>query len=165
MSREYRMKGNSGTWEEIPDNNGLNIEILDCEEDDVAYDAAGEIIAGSGNKWNVDGETGYPVNHLGTKKEPVTHTLDKEKLTGNKVTWSGSLVTLYTARYLRWYYGQSVDEVTETRLDTAIRSISNVIRLTDGVEFGLEVFNHNGCLLYTSPSPRDQRGYRMPSSA
>ena len=23
----------------------------------------------------------------------------------------------------------------------------------------------NNCLLYTSPSPRDQRGYRMPSSA
>ena len=25
--------------------------------------------------------------------------------------------------------------------------------------------NWVGCLLYTSPSPRDQRGYRMPSSA
>ena len=25
--------------------------------------------------------------------------------------------------------------------------------------------NHVGCLLYTSPSPRDQRGSRMPSSA
>ena len=24
---------------------------------------------------------------------------------------------------------------------------------------------HSNCLLYTSPSPRDQRGYRMPSSA
>ena len=24
---------------------------------------------------------------------------------------------------------------------------------------------YNGCLLYTSPSPRDQRGTRMPSSA
>ena len=24
---------------------------------------------------------------------------------------------------------------------------------------------HNDCLLYTSPSPRDQRGSRMPSSA
>ena len=24
---------------------------------------------------------------------------------------------------------------------------------------------HSGCLLYTSPSPRDQRGSRMPSSA
>ena len=26
-------------------------------------------------------------------------------------------------------------------------------------------FYHNGCLLYTSPSPRDQRGSRMPSWA
>ena len=25
--------------------------------------------------------------------------------------------------------------------------------------------NHKSCLLYTSPSPRDQRGSRMPSSA
>ena len=25
--------------------------------------------------------------------------------------------------------------------------------------------SHNTCLLYTSPSPRDQRGSRMPSSA
>ena len=25
--------------------------------------------------------------------------------------------------------------------------------------------NHDNCLLYTSPSPRDQRGSRMPSSA
>ena len=28
-----------------------------------------------------------------------------------------------------------------------------------------EVDAHKGCLLYTSPSPRDQRGSRMPSSA
>ena len=27
------------------------------------------------------------------------------------------------------------------------------------------VVNHDICLLYTSPSPRDQRGSRMPSSA
>ena len=27
------------------------------------------------------------------------------------------------------------------------------------------ITNINGCLLYTSPSPRDQRGSRMPSSA
>ena len=38
---------------------------------------------------------------------------------------------------------------------------------------GVKVFRHNApssipvgsCLLYTSPSPRDQRGSRMPSSA
>ena len=30
---------------------------------------------------------------------------------------------------------------------------------------GLSGKNFNYCLLYTSPSPRDQRGSRMPSSA
>ena len=30
-----------------------------------------------------------------------------------------------------------------------------------GIDKGLDIF----CLLYTSPSPRDQRGSRMPSSA
>ena len=33
----------------------------------------------------------------------------------------------------------------------------------DHTHFELEKFK--GCLLYTSPSPRDQRGSRMPSSA
>ena len=33
------------------------------------------------------------------------------------------------------------------------------------VWFGLFVAASIFCLLYTSPSPRDQRGYRMPSSA
>ena len=28
-----------------------------------------------------------------------------------------------------------------------------------------EFFPHNACLLYTSPSPRDPKTYRMPSSA
>ena len=31
--------------------------------------------------------------------------------------------------------------------------------------FYLQKEDHLGCLLYTSPSPRDQRGSRMPSSA
>ena len=32
-------------------------------------------------------------------------------------------------------------------------------------ELGYDETMHNVCLLYTSPSPRDQRGSRMPSSA
>ena len=34
-----------------------------------------------------------------------------------------------------------------------------------GLQELLEVGGGTGCLLYTSPSPRDQRGSRMPSSA
>ena len=32
-------------------------------------------------------------------------------------------------------------------------------------ERGITILAKNTCLLYTSPSPRDQRGSRMPSSA
>ena len=41
-----------------------------------------------------------------------------------------------------------------------------LIAMKNGVEIPSTVFNYVGiCLLYTSPSPRDQRGSRMPSSA
>ena len=35
----------------------------------------------------------------------------------------------------------------------------------EGVEYKLSLLPSGICLLYTSPSPRDQRGSRMPSSA
>ena len=37
------------------------------------------------------------------------------------------------------------------------------MELTD--EEAVNLLNDSSCLLYTSPSPRDQRGSRMPSSA
>ena len=41
-----------------------------------------------------------------------------------------------------------------------------LIELPDGVMAGIDTAVPNRvCLLYTSPSPRDQRGPRMPSSA
>ncbi len=132
--REYTVKGNSGTWEEIPDNNGLNIEVLDCEEDVPTDDNLGSLK-------NIDSlPEGYPADNLGTKKDPVYHTTDTGKL---NVTWTGSLVTLYTANYLRWYHSALKDKITESRFETAIRSITNVIETTDGIEFGLEIFNYN----------------------
>ena len=36
---------------------------------------------------------------------------------------------------------------------------------TEAIDTILEVAQYKDCLLYTSPSPRDQRGSRMPSSA
>ena len=37
--------------------------------------------------------------------------------------------------------------------------------VVDGEVFKLSIMPSGICLLYTSPSPRDQRGSRMPSSA
>ena len=54
------------------------------------------------------------------------------------------------------------------------RLTKQAVNAVDGNERGsvlssiLQLFwdaRKKGCLLYTSPSPRDQRGYRMPSSA
>lgn len=132
--REYNIKGNSGTWDEIPDNNGLNIEVLDCEDDVKTAD-------NPGNQTNIASlPLGYPADNLGTKADPVYHTTDINK---SKINWSGPLVTLYTAKYLRWYHSSVVGDIEESRFETAIRSITNVIETTDGIEFGLEIFNDN----------------------
>ena len=46
---------------------------------------------------------------------------------------------------------------------SAIGVIDHVI--SDVMQPSFDSVNGNDCLLYTSPSPRDQRGSRMPSSA
>ncbi|MCI2283141.1 hypothetical protein L3081_06705 [Colwellia sp. MSW7] len=132
--REYNIKGNSGTWDELPDNNGLNIKVIDCEEDVKTDDNPGSVE-------NISSlPKGYPADNLGTKAAPVYHTTDESEL---NVSWSGPRVTLYTAKYLRWHHSTTVGDIWETRFETAVRSITNVIESTDGVDFGLEVFNYN----------------------
>ena len=44
-------------------------------------------------------------------------------------------------------------------------SFTDARAATDGQQLYLRMFNANGCLLYTSPSPRDATLSRMPSSA
>ena len=47
-----------------------------------------------------------------------------------------------------------------------VKAYKNVrIKQGDSVAMRSRYAEYNGCLLYTSPSPRDQRGSRMPSSA
>ena len=43
--------------------------------------------------------------------------------------------------------------------------VSNPKTIKIDAEVKPPVAKYGGCLLYTSPSPRDQRGSRMPSSA
>ena len=57
-----------------------------------------------------------------------------------------------------------VEALTELDAKKEIKSLSMEIRIADAQYYGDDnpVLT---CLLYTSPSPRDQRGSRMPSSA
>ncbi|MDX2367717.1 MAG: PilC/PilY family type IV pilus protein [Colwellia sp.] len=128
--REYGYSGNTGSWKELPENNGLNIEVLDCEEDITNPDDTNILPL----------PLGYPIDGSGSKQNPVYHT---PNLPDAKKDWTGNYVTLYTANYLRWYHGQSVGEVSESKLETAQKSISTVINTTPFVEFGLEIFNYD----------------------
>ena len=59
--------------------------------------------------------------------------------------------------------GQS-DVTTQRKEDDKVKILSGVFEgKTTGTPIGLIIFND--CLLYTSPSPRDKRQSRMPSSA
>ena len=87
--------------------------------------------------------------------------------------------TLYDFRY--WTAPDHTRIVIDTEEDTlfSISEDNNYIILSvDDAEVLSETFSHiffedkrikktriKRCLLYTSPSPRDQRGSRMPSSA
>ena len=44
-------------------------------------------------------------------------------------------------------------------------SVRSFLGLCNQLAFFIPDYQHHTCLLYTSPSPRDQRGSRMPSSA
>tara|TARA_R110000737_G_scaffold329143_2_gene344141 strand:- start:4841 stop:8410 length:3570 start_codon:yes stop_codon:yes gene_type:complete len=128
--REYSFKGASGSWNEIPDNNGANIEVIDCE-DDVLREEPKNIASLA---------EGYPINYVGDKQNPIYHT--PVKLTSN-VNWSGQFVTLYTDNYLRWHHGETIAQTLTSRMEIAQSSIANVVKSAPSVDFGLQVFNLN----------------------
>ena len=85
----------------------------------------------------------------------------------NEKTWKGKLVSsLGGDRFKIIYFGKLMSGLIArtVELPQLVFAIdietSEKILLFDG-----SIHGYNGCLLYTSPSPRDQRGSRMPSSA
>ena len=60
-----------------------------------------------------------------------------------------------------WNQANSRESLLHQFMVTALRSSGKMERVTEHLRERLGL----ACLLYTSPSPRDQRGSRMPSSA
>ncbi len=137
--REYSFKGNSGSWQEIPDNNGGNINVVDCQDDVIALNDKNAGVKKSNGSVSTLSD-GYPVDGKGNKGSPVYHAASA---TDSNVSWSGPLVTLYTDNYLRWHQSSIINNELKSRLDIAKESVINLIYSSPYVDFGLQVFNYN----------------------
>ena len=84
-------------------------------------------------------------------RKPVIEALHDDSLTFDKILLSEKArgPEIDTINGMAASRRISIEEVAEVKVTAVARSARH----------------HQGCLLYTSPSPRDQRGSRMPSSA
>ena len=102
---------------------------------------------------SVDGSSNITLNQSITMASGKT--LPAASLTGDLPAISGANLTGVSAgkvlqvKYAYWF-------------PTSHHTITNSSTLTD---LNITITPTASCLLYTSPSPRDQRGSRMPSSA
>ncbi len=138
--REYTFQGNSGSWQEIPDNNGANIDVIDCLDDVLLENPNNSgIVNPSGSV--VALPDGYPIDGEGTTQAPIYYTGTVTNSNTNLGT--GEVVTLYTDNYLRWLQNDNLGTVNESRIAIAKNTIVNLIESAPGVDFGLQIFNIN----------------------
>ena len=137
-------------------------------------DGAPSAKAGKGSRWrarHVD-ETGAEREKLFTRKVDAQAWLDEvtaATLTGTYVDPKRGSVT-FTTFYREWSKRQVWVKGTMAAMDLAAKSVTfGDVALVDlrpsHVEAWVKAMQDKGCLLYTSPSPRDRTRSRMPSSA
>ncbi|BCV37467.1 MULTISPECIES: pilus assembly protein [Shewanella] len=144
--REFKLKGNSGKWYSLADNEGFNQgQIVDCYEDILNENPGNP----GKNKKGGDFPLGYPIDSkdmytVGTDDVASQYSLDHTDF------GKGSPVTLYTAHYLVWYEWVTTTEDgknsggTGTRLEVAKEAlVSALTDLAIPIDAGLAVFNLN----------------------
>jgi len=139
--REYSFQGNSGRWSELNETDGDGIFIIDCEDDVLGLNNNNKNYKDYNNGNALETlPDGYPIDGEGVLDTPDFYTTEAEN---SNVEWSGSLVTLYSDNYLRWYHNPAIPTVSKDRIDIAQESVTNLVNSSPNVDFGLQVFNHN----------------------
>ena len=144
--REYQVKGNTGSWEPLPAEMGLNTNNpVDCLDDIIRKNPKN----GTYSSKNIQISNGYPINGSGNAKNDLVgtaYTTDWELANSqSSALEGGDSITLYTANYINYYYATESDVGTESksRLEVAKEAINELLLSTPSVDFGLELFNMN----------------------
>ncbi|WP_439830532.1 pilus assembly protein [Aeromonas caviae] len=106
--------------------------MVDCKQDVTANNPANPYTG----TWSVG--TGYPVNKTSNNQGSWFYTA----ATRDSVNASNTAVVLYSANYIRWYYGPTGYSI-ESRLRIAKDAVKGLISSAPGVDFGLAIFNRN----------------------
>lgn len=136
--REYKFQGNSGRWTELNEKDGSGIVITDCEDDVLGNNSSNKKYLKNGTLTSLP--SGYPIDGEGDSSNPEHYT---GNINNSNVEWTGSLVTLYSDNYLRWYHNSQISLVRKSRIDIAKESVTNLIQSSPNVDFGLETFNRS----------------------
>ena len=99
----------------------------------------------------------YPSRTQDPKKNP----LDPDM----KISFMRKMFPKYEEQIINDREMKSIFNVLITASEEGYDAVNIVVGSDRQSEFDNLAQKYNGCLLYTSPSPRDQRGSRMPSSA
>ena len=121
-----------GSWYSISGYQENNIDLVDCKQDVTANNPANPYTG----TWSVG--TGYPVNKTSNNQGSWFYTA----ATRDSVNASNTAVVLYSANYIRWYYGPTGYSI-ESRLRIAKNAVKGLISSAPGVDFGLAIFNRN----------------------
>ena len=82
------------------------------------------------------------------------------KAGSNTIGGGDFVLATYNRKYEKLYAQVPFLQLEGTKIDTFVKT-TNIVP----VDSNTQNYTSYSCLLYTSPSPRDQRGSRMPSSA
>ncbi|RPA63885.1 type IV pilin biogenesis protein [Shewanella frigidimarina] len=145
--REYQARGQSGSWEPLAQNNGLNKnQVFDCVQDIIDYDPKNPGKNNQGNSY----ADGYPVNtsamytnNAGTESRNLSYS--------STSFGTGGTVTLYTPNYLVWYQwvtttteGKNSGTTDNKRIDVAKAALKAALEsMSVPIDAGLAVFNVN----------------------
>ena len=150
---EYRRTGLlADSWQPLPSSGGDAIRLVDCAEDVTSSDPENALNWQSGNaEWAGAAGNGYPLDN----NPDSPYTLEAG-YTPPSSFGSAPPLTIYTANYLRWYYGGCpIDsdtggcdpnistEDSKRRIEWAKEAILNATYAAPGVDFGLMTFNSN----------------------
>lgn len=153
--REYQVKGNSGSWEPLPAEMGMNTNNpVDCYDDIVNKNPKNGTYS---SKYVQIPNDRYPYNGSGNAKNDLENTAyTKDWAQANSQSSAlqgGAPITLYTANYINYYHATASEVGTEnkSRLEVAKETINELLTATPGVDFGMMLFNYN----YPNEGDRD----------